>query len=381
MTDGLIAYDEIQNFAKTTTELCLHGIPSIVIVFGHGTGHLPGDTDTSVGLALYARSPDSLFLFHDIDTGSVYIIQAKDSFKYLLKGKEQPDITEGASWENLPSIECQDLANIAIRLPKKLLPDQLALQDGLVIRLKDLFKGKVDEVTSEKIANNEDSMASITQAEMSSKYSEDTPYDRLARQATNLSPDRPQYVLRKDPCAVVILAHLLKGMELGKSDAQLLIDYTLLAMEHDANRNAFIGSFKQHEEAVKKTVKKNDSASASKKHLIRMKMSKKKYESGELLSPAPARGTMSWSKRASSVDIESVYEDFEELNRTIKRPKLTPILQGLPTPYRTCHLTMTPSSQASRSREPSLALLEVHDLSPSNLTCPRSQSPRGLCGP
>ncbi|KAF8852718.1 hypothetical protein BDZ45DRAFT_97967 [Acephala macrosclerotiorum] len=87
MTGGLIGQDEIYSFAQKATELSLHGIPSIVIVFGYIISLTPANTDTSVGLALYARSPDSLFLFQDIASGSLYIIQAKGSFNVSVEGQ------------------------------------------------------------------------------------------------------------------------------------------------------------------------------------------------------------------------------------------------------------------------------------------------------
>lgn len=88
MTDGQISPEDIRGCAKKTTELGLQGIPPITIVFGFASSIIDGNIDTSVCLAIYPHSPDSLFLFHDIESGSVYIIKAKGSFNGLLAGDE-----------------------------------------------------------------------------------------------------------------------------------------------------------------------------------------------------------------------------------------------------------------------------------------------------
>ncbi|CZR68811.1 uncharacterized protein PAC_18711 [Phialocephala subalpina] len=296
MTDGLIGRDEIHNFAQNTTELSLHGIPSIIIVFGYATSLNPANTDTSVGLALYTRSPDSLFLFQDIASDSLFIIQAKGSFKCLLNGNEQPQITEGATWADLPRIQYKDLADVTVAPPKKLSPDELALQDGLVIRLQDLFDGKASIEVIRQVSSNPHNMASIVQTEMSSGRPGDGRH-RIGRwlqdQQTPLPPP-PQNVLGKDPQALIILTRLLKRIEEGYADDLLSSDQTSLTNNHNTNWNTYINSLNQHQQEVAAKKKSNTIFKQASNHVNSMTRSSTRYASHDSPVSAPASEALSY---------------------------------------------------------------------------------------
>ncbi|KAI9766552.1 MAG: hypothetical protein M1840_006510 [Geoglossum simile] len=117
MTDGQIRDNLVENFAARTSEVGVHNKPCIIVVFGDVTSGRPAACDISVGIAIYAVVPDCIFLFHDIPTGVVRILQAKGRFKQLLP-------------------EGQVRLVIEVATVRELRPDEVALQDGLIV-LKD----------------------------------------------------------------------------------------------------------------------------------------------------------------------------------------------------------------------------------------------------
>ena len=83
LTDGQIAHNDLLEFSKGVCEASLHGTPCVVILFGHKTFR-PANANISVGLSVFAHTTDCLFLFHDIDSTQVYILQSKGRYNKLL---------------------------------------------------------------------------------------------------------------------------------------------------------------------------------------------------------------------------------------------------------------------------------------------------------
>ena len=168
-TDGHIENSLLQDFAIATAELGLHGLACIIVIFGSTLVGPPANCNISVGLATYAVTPDCLFLFQDVPSGSLSILQAKGRFKELLPRSEssyiQPVINIYTSWVDLPHISYEDLSRIRIAPPKKLELDEIALQEDLTVRMGDLYCGAVDEESVARIIKNEDSLKSIVMAE------------------------------------------------------------------------------------------------------------------------------------------------------------------------------------------------------------------------
>lgn len=170
MTDGKIYDSLVENFATRTAEVGLHNKACIVIVFGDASQGRPATCDISVGIAIYAVVPDCLFLFHDIPTGLVRIMQAKGRFKKLLPlvaGRERPTkliVSQYTAWAELPRTSYEDLFNIEISTIRNLEPDEMALQDGLIINLPDMLAGKMDEATIEQIIKDRDNLRSVALA-------------------------------------------------------------------------------------------------------------------------------------------------------------------------------------------------------------------------
>ncbi|KAL5323691.1 hypothetical protein ACEPPN_008232 [Leptodophora sp. 'Broadleaf-Isolate-01'] len=144
-TDGEIAVGEVETFSKNTTRLGLHGTAA------KGP---PGGTNFSVGISTYPLAPNSLFLFHDISTETVYLLQAKGSFQVLLPaGTSQPILDNNLRWPQVPRITYHDLAKVIIPPPRLLSEDERVLQDGLVIRLKEIYGGTASQETLQRVAH------------------------------------------------------------------------------------------------------------------------------------------------------------------------------------------------------------------------------------
>jgi hypothetical protein len=165
MTDGRIRDTLVENFATKTSEVGLHNKPCIIVVFGNVTSGRPAACDISVGVAIYGVVPDCIFLFHDVPTGIVRILQAKGRFKQLLpKGLVWLVVSQYTTWAELPRISYEDLFRIEVATVRELLPDEIALQEGLIVNLPDMMAGNLDEATVEKILNDRDNRRSIVLA-------------------------------------------------------------------------------------------------------------------------------------------------------------------------------------------------------------------------
>ena len=105
MTDGEIDRLELECFSKGICETGLHGTPCVVILFGYKTTR-PVSCNISVGLSVFSNAADCLFLFHDIDTTAVYILQSKGVFKGLLPLDFGELILDSRTlWRDLPLFE------------------------------------------------------------------------------------------------------------------------------------------------------------------------------------------------------------------------------------------------------------------------------------
>ena len=169
LTDGRIEQPLVQDFALATAKWGLHGLASIIVIFGLTLHGPPVNCDISVGISTFAVVPDCLFLFQDIPTGSVSILQAKGCFRELLPKSGSSCIPlvldEHTTWAELPHISYGDLSRIRIPAPKKLKKDELAFQKGLTVRVQDLYSGAVDEESVKRIVMNEDNLKSLVLAE------------------------------------------------------------------------------------------------------------------------------------------------------------------------------------------------------------------------
>lgn len=170
LTDGLIQDSLVENFALKTAKLRLHNKSCVVIVFDSFNSGPPAACNISVGIATYAVAPNCLFLFHDIPTSKVRIMQAKGSFNKLLPMTNhehvQPVLNKYTTWAELPRMAYEDISRIQLASVRALDEQEVALADGLIVKMPDLLSGRADPETVEKIVRDDDNLKSIVLASM-----------------------------------------------------------------------------------------------------------------------------------------------------------------------------------------------------------------------
>jgi hypothetical protein len=102
-TDGKIVDREIRDFSWGLCTNGLHGTACIIVLFGYKC-QKPVDCNISVGISIFGMTPDCLFLFHDIASGMVSILQSKGVFNKLLpNGYGVLSLDEHTKWWDLPN--------------------------------------------------------------------------------------------------------------------------------------------------------------------------------------------------------------------------------------------------------------------------------------
>ena len=164
LTDGQIDRQEINDFSRGTCDAGLHGTPCVVILFGYRSAR-PSLCNISVGLAVFSNAADCLFLFHDLDSTQVYILQSKGVFNDLLpSGCDQPILDTKTLWSDLPLFQYRQLFDLPLPIREELLPHELLLQGKHKIDLQDLYQNKVDSSTAGEILSNNDNLQSVVLA-------------------------------------------------------------------------------------------------------------------------------------------------------------------------------------------------------------------------
>jgi hypothetical protein len=139
LTDGLIEDELIQSFANTLAEAELHGTACVVVLFGVSES-FPFYCNVSVGSSVFALAPHCIFLFHDVQTGLVYVFQAKGCFRTLLPDRKPPTvIDQSTNWGDLTRIRYCQLAQVKVPPPTKLPPNTVILPDGSMFDLEDIY--------------------------------------------------------------------------------------------------------------------------------------------------------------------------------------------------------------------------------------------------
>jgi hypothetical protein len=160
-TDGEIIDREIRDFSRGLCTNGLHGTACIVVLFGY-KNQKPVDCNISVGISIFGMAPDCLFLFHDIASGTVSILQSKGVFNKLLpNGYGVLSLDEHTKWWDLPTISYGDLSQIDIPAPRKLDPGDILLQSNLTVRLKDIYNDTVDAATASELLENDDNLKTL----------------------------------------------------------------------------------------------------------------------------------------------------------------------------------------------------------------------------
>ena len=161
LTDGEIHHREVESFSMGICDSGLHGTPCVIVLFGYKTAR-PIECNISVGLSVFSNAADCLFLFHDVDTSQVYVLQSKGAFNGLLPPKTHELIlTSGTSWTGLPRFEYRQLFELSLPACQQLRSDDLLLQGRLKINLRDLYENHIDRSTADQILANNDNLQSV----------------------------------------------------------------------------------------------------------------------------------------------------------------------------------------------------------------------------
>jgi hypothetical protein len=241
LTDGQIYDNLVENFALKTAKFGLHNKACVIIVFDHSTFGPPSTCNISVGIAAYAVAPDCMFLFHDIPTGSVKIMQAKGRFKELLPMENekyvQPLLNKYTTWAELPRISYEDLSRTRLSSVRALGEEELALPTGLVVTMPDLLSGKLDPETVEKIVKDDDNLKSVVLASMTRGTGKDL-------EAWLSSQQKPVPAISRDRADVggraqQAITQLLEALSNNAEESELCRLRESLRSAHDNNWREF----------------------------------------------------------------------------------------------------------------------------------------------
>ncbi|KAH0536476.1 hypothetical protein FGG08_006657 [Glutinoglossum americanum] len=161
LTDGLVDDEHRIRFSKLIAESGLHGNTCVTVIFGKPGTCAPSSCNISVGVSVFAVVPNCLFLYYNTSNNEIMIMQCKGIFKSLLEGAENPVIDDYTSWASFPRLSVRALSSLIIPPAKKLDKDEIALQDGLVIKYEELLNNRLSQDQVAKILSNEDNITSV----------------------------------------------------------------------------------------------------------------------------------------------------------------------------------------------------------------------------
>ncbi|KAI2819001.1 hypothetical protein CBS147343_323 [Aspergillus niger] len=112
LTDGHILEPRVQKFAHAISAAGIHGKACVIILFGYPQSS-PFRCNISVGMSVFAVAPHCIFLFSDVITGMIFVLQAKGSFLDILPAEKRfVPFGEGTKWADLVTIRYDDLKRV-----------------------------------------------------------------------------------------------------------------------------------------------------------------------------------------------------------------------------------------------------------------------------
>ncbi|EXJ53400.1 uncharacterized protein A1O5_13389, partial [Cladophialophora psammophila CBS 110553] len=161
LTDGEISQGSIERFSVNISRARLHGKACVIILFGHRKPK-PEDCNISVGVSLFALVPDCLFLFHDVKTHEVFVLQSKGALGSINNHQSvSQEINDWTTWSDLKTIRYSDFGNITIPEPAKLDAGEVMLQDGSKVSLAQLYRDEINGEQVRTILGNDDNLNTV----------------------------------------------------------------------------------------------------------------------------------------------------------------------------------------------------------------------------
>lgn len=145
LTDGEIDQPLIRKFANAIPQAGLHGTACVIILFGYARAS-PFSCNISVGLSVFSVAPHCIFLFHDMKSDILFVLQGKGCFVELLP-KEKQFISFGkwTTWDDLVQIRYEDLARVKVPAPASLSQNVVLLPDDREFDMECIYNDTVSE--------------------------------------------------------------------------------------------------------------------------------------------------------------------------------------------------------------------------------------------
>jgi len=305
LTDGEIDQNNIRDFSKGVCEASLHGTPCVIVLFGYKTSR-PALANISVGLSVFSNATDCLFLFHDIESTQVYILQSKGKFNEVLPpGCHELILDRETLWGGLPTFHYRQLFDLPLPARQQLRPDDLLLQSGQKVNLQSLYQHQIESSVARDIMENDDNLKSVLLAAQL-RGRDDDIIRWVSKQKSDMDDilhcDRPDI----NDQAAQLMEELLQWLFSKDPDRMAIGDLRhRLRTAHFANWGLFLESARAHPDS-----------SAARKTLVSDAMSRISSNRRELDSPAPSpmilgpvspggQLTHSWMPRRSGGDSET----------------------------------------------------------------------------
>lgn len=329
LTDGAIDTHDIQKFALGVGEMGLHGKACVVILFS-ARPFQPVQCNISVGQAVFAVAPDCAFLFHDVSTQEVYILQCKGCFRALLPSHQTDVVVDySVGWKDIPRTSYDKLACIAVPKPRHVDHNAIILESGRIVQLNDLYYGTIGSDMSAEILDSDDNLKSILLAAQNRGKSREienwVSKQRTSRKAGPLYIDRPDLdgsALRQVKSLVTAMKGTVYHPDLLEALQQNLRE------SHQRNWTSFIHSIGLNSDTVDRRNTVVDDA------LARVRLNRDSTSSPSMMSPISTRLDSQYSYNA--------YEPYESVNQSPQirppvsiYPPLAPRLQHVELPVRT----------------------------------------------
>ncbi|BCS03812.1 uncharacterized protein AKAW2_70690A [Aspergillus luchuensis] len=154
LTDGQIPEPLVQKFAHAISAAGIQGTACVITLFGYPESS-PFRCNVSVGMSAFAVAPHCIFLFSDVITGILYVLQAKGNFSTILQADKQfVPFGEGTKWADLVTIRYDDLKRVKVPRPIKMSRDIVILPNGVHFDMNSIYTGLISETDTLHLLSN-----------------------------------------------------------------------------------------------------------------------------------------------------------------------------------------------------------------------------------
>ncbi|GFN20197.1 glucosidase II beta subunit-like family protein [Aspergillus tubingensis] len=154
LTDGQITEPLVQKFAHAISAAGIQGTACVIILFGYPESS-PFRCNISVGMSVFAVAPHCIFLFSDVRTGILYVLQAKGNFSNILPAEKQfVPFGERTEWADLVTIRYDDLKRVKVPRPIKMSRDIVILPNGVHFDMNSIYTGLISETDTLHLLSN-----------------------------------------------------------------------------------------------------------------------------------------------------------------------------------------------------------------------------------